>query len=261
MPPRPANANGAGRRAIASAAIVAVVAAAIVGCSPAGAISPPLPRVSPSATATPAPPTQPSASQSASPSAAAPTPSSLLQQAARALPLIDDAAPIPEYRRDDFGDGWVDVDRNGCSTRQDVLQRDLVAETLADDGCTVLTGTLPVDPYTGATIEFAHDRVGGDSQAVQIDHIISLSAAHRGGAWAWSHDERVAFANDPDSLLAVDGPTNASKSDRGPADWMPEDPASWCDYAADYTTIALDHGLAVSAADRQMLVDVLTACA
>ena len=96
---------------------------------------------------------------------------------------------------------------------------------------------------------------------MQIDHIISLSAAHRGGAWAWTYDERVAFANDPGSLLAVDGPTNAAKSDRGPADWMPEDPASWCDYAADYTTIARTYGLAVSADDRQMLVDVLTACA
>lgn len=197
----------------------------------------------------------------ASPPAPSPTTRTDLEAAALALPLIDPSAEIPEYRRDDFGDGWVDVDRNGCSTRQDVLQRDLVAETLADDGCTVLTGTLPVDPYTGAAIEFAHDRVGGDSQAVQIDHIISLSAAHRGGAWAWTSDERVAFANDPESLLAVDGPTNAAKGDRGPADWMPEDPASWCDYAADYTTIADAYGLAVSADDRRMLVDVLTACA
>jgi hypothetical protein len=193
------------------------------------------------------------------PSTAAPTPRSDLQQAVLALPLIDESSQVPEYRRDDFGDGWVDVDRNGCSTRQDVLQRDLEGETLADDGCTVLTGTLPADPYTGTTIEFAHDRIGGDSQAVQVDHLISLSAAHRGGAWAWSDDERVPFANDPATLLAVDGPTNASKSDRGPADWMPEDPASWCEYAADYATIASTYGLAVSADDRQMLIDVLVA--
>jgi hypothetical protein len=124
----------------------------------------------------------------------------------------------------------------------------------------VLTGTLMVDPYTGATIEFAHDRVGGDSQAVQIDHIISLSAAHRGGAWLWSHDERVAFANDPATLLAVDGPTNSAKSDRGPAGWMPEDPGFWCEYAARYTGIAAAYGLAVSSEDKRMLVDVLEAC-
>lgn len=261
MPSRRVKRRIPNARVMASTAIVTVVGLVLIGCSPAGATSPGPPRTSPSGSATPAPPMQPAESPEASPSPVAPPPTSELPEAALGLPLIDESTRTPEYRRDDFGDGWVDVDRNGCSTRQDVLQRDLDAETLADDGCTVLTGTLSVDPYTGATIEFAHDRVGGDSQAVQIDHIVSLSAAHRGGAWAWTYDERVAFANDPAILLAVDGPTNAAKSDRGPADWMPEDPASWCDYAADYTTIAQTYGLAVSAADRQMLADVLAACA
>lgn len=218
------------------------------------------PRPAPSASVSLERTAQPTRTQP-TPSTAAPTPPSDIQETALTLPLIDDSARAPEYRRDDFGDGWVDVDRNGCSTRQDVLQRDLEGETLADDGCTVLTGTLSSDPYTGERIEFAHDRVGGDSQAVQIDHIISLSAAHRGGAWAWSYDERVAFANDPATLLAVDGPTNAAKGDRGPADWMPEDPGFWCEYGAGYTTIASAYGLAVSAEDRRMLVDVLAACA
>lgn len=247
------------RRAVAGSAVAVVVGAVLVGCSPAGAM-PSGARPAPTATPHPERTAPPAASTEALEPTAAPTPQSNIEQIALALPVIDESARTPEYRRDDFGDGWVDVDRNGCSTRQDILQRDLEGETLADDGCTVLTGTLPVDPYTGATIQFAHDRVGGDSQAVQVDHIISLSAAHRGGAWAWSDDERVAFANDPATLLAVDGPTNASKGDRGPAEWMPEDPAFWCQYAADYTVIASDYRLSVSAADRQMLVDVLAAC-
>ncbi len=238
----------------------AIVGALLVGCSPAGA-TPSASRPTAPATAMPQRTVQPPERTEAPASTAAPAPHSDLHGTALALPLIDDSARTPAYRRDDFGDGWVDVDRNDCSTRQDVLQRDLEGETLADDGCTVLTGSLPSDPYTGARIEFAHDRVGGDSRAVQVDHLISLSAAHRGGAWAWDYDERVAFANDPATLLAVDGPTNASKSDRGPADWMPEDPGYWCEYAADYTTIAADYALAVSAADRRMLVDVLAACA
>lgn len=183
-----------------------------------------------------------------------------MRAAALELEVIDHAADVPEYRRDDFGDGWIDKDRNGCSTRQDVLQRDLEGESLAADGCTVLRGVLPRDPYTGRTIQFAHDRVGGDSQALQIDHIISLSAAHRGGAWAWSFEERVAFANDPATLLTVDGPSNAAKGDRGPAAWLPEDPGYWCAYAAGYTAIASQYALAVSPADKQMLLDVLAAC-
>lgn len=211
----------------------------------------------------------PSRAERAAPTAtAAPTPTPApssaltdLEMTALALPTIDEVADVPQYRRADFGDGWVDVDRNGCSTRQDILRRDLEEVTLAHDGCTVLAGTLEVDPYSGATITFSHDRIGGDSQAVQIDHIVSLSAAHRGGAWTWSLQERVAFANDPVTLLAVDGPTNSAKSDRGPADWMPEDPGFWCDYAADYTAIVSSYGLAVSAADKRMLIDVLAACA
>lgn len=185
--------------------------------------------------------------------------------AARPLAVIDPAAARPDYRRSSFGDGWLDLDRNGCSTRNDVLARDLDdVEWLADRECTVASGILQ-DPYTGTTVPFEHDAVAdpgeSGSQAVQIDHIVSLSAAHAGGAWQWSDVERIAFANDPANLIAVDGPTNASKGDRGPADWMPEDPAYWCQYAADYASIAADYGLAVAADDKDMLIEVLTACA
>ncbi|WP_026373081.1 HNH endonuclease family protein [Agrococcus lahaulensis] len=253
MPPAQRHAPSRAARVVAAAALLGTVL--LTGCSAAGALT-----VEPPTRATALPAPTPSAAPATpAATAAAPEPSAL-QATAAALDVIDESIEIPPYRRADFGDGWVDVDRNGCSTRQDILQRDLEGEALADDGCTVLTGTLPADPYTGATIDFAHDRIGGDSQAVQIDHIISLSAAHRGGAWEWSFDERVAFANDPATLLAVDGPTNSTKSDRGPSDWMPEDPAFWCEYAARYTSIAHDYALAVSSEDKRMLVDVLEAC-
>src|SRR3712207_7317059 len=32
-------------------------------------------------------------------------------------------APRTGYEREQFGDGWVDTDRNGCDTRNDVLAR------------------------------------------------------------------------------------------------------------------------------------------
>src|SRR5690349_13025708 len=34
-------------------------------------------------------------------------------------------APKTGYARDQFGRGWIDVDRNGCDTRNDILRRDL----------------------------------------------------------------------------------------------------------------------------------------
>lgn len=184
--------------------------------------------------------------------------------AARSLELIDVRLQVPDYRRASFGEGWADLDGNGCSTRNDVLARDLSDITWMDDRpCTVGAGILH-DPYTGAVIHFQHDAIAvpgnRGSQGVQIDHIVSLSAAHGGGAWRWSEADRVAFSNDPDTLIAVDGPTNAAKGDRGPSKWMPEDPGFWCDYASAYTAIADSYDLAVSAEDKLMLVDVLTAC-
>lgn len=177
------------------------------------------------------------------------------------LDVIAEGAQIPEYRRDDFGIRWADTDGNGCDQRQDVLTRDLTA--VVTDGCTVLFGELQ-DPYTGLVVEFQHDRVAqqgnAGSQGVQIDHVISLSAAHQGGAWQWTLGEREQFANDLENLLAVDGPTNQSKSDRGPAQWLPPDPSYRCDYATRYVTIATTWDLAVTVDDRAALINTLNNC-
>lgn len=182
-----------------------------------------------------------------------------LVASAAALPVIDEALQVPEYTRDSFGAAWADVDGNGCKQRQDVLARDLVDVVVDGDGCTVLSGVLD-DPYTGAPVAFEHDRIGGDSQAVQIDHVVSLSAAHRGGAWAWSDAERELFANDPAHLLAVEGIANQSKQDKGPGAWMPAE-AFACEYAGLYVEIVTGAGLSVSIDDRAALVDTLTECA
>ena len=49
----------------------------------------------------------------------------------------------------------MDVDNNGCDTRNDILARDLDDETLkpGTQDCVVLTDTL-ADPYSGRTIAF-----------------------------------------------------------------------------------------------------------
>lgn len=47
----------------------------------------------------------------------------------------------PDYRRDQFGPAWMDVDGNSCDTRNDILKRDMT-DTTTDSRCRVLTGTL-----------------------------------------------------------------------------------------------------------------------
>lgn len=77
------------------------------------------------------------------------------------------------YDRELFGQRWLDVDRNGCDTRNDILFRDLTSVTRAGT-CRVVSGTL-TDPFTGRVIAFTR---GQDTSAlVQIDHVVALSDA------------------------------------------------------------------------------------
>ena len=76
------------------------------------------------------------------------------------------------YDRDQFGQAWLDTNRNGCDTRNDILTRDLTARTTRN--CVVESGTLD-DPYTGTRIGF----VRGNGDLVDIDHVVAL-----GNAWA-----------------------------------------------------------------------------
>lgn len=55
---------------------------------------------------------------------------------------IKGRAPKTGYDRvGQFGTAWLDVDRNGCDTRNDILARDLDPET-KNGPCKVMTGTL-----------------------------------------------------------------------------------------------------------------------
>ena len=137
-------------------------------------------------------------------------------------------APLTGYSRAAFGPAWQDVDHNGCDTRNDILRRDLTSRGMSGS-CTVLTGVLQ-DPYTGKVIAFR--RGVGTSAKVQIDHVVALGDAWQMGAQRLTASARLAFANDPLELLAVDGPTNQRKGDADAASWLPPNKAFRCTYVA-----------------------------
>lgn len=168
-------------------------------------------------------------------------------------------APRTGYDRDLFGAAWADVDGNGCDTRNDILRRDLTRTTIkaGTHGCLVLTGTLS-DPYTGARIVFVRGR--GTSSAVQVDHVVALADAWQKGAQQWSTQTRTAFANDPLNLLAVDGPTNQRKGDGDAATWLPPNKPVRCSYVARQIAVKHRYALAVTPAERDAMVRVLTTC-
>lgn len=169
---------------------------------------------------------------------------------------VNDTPHADGYDQDAFT-YWSDTDGNGCDARNDILARDLTEVVTREDDCTVQTGTL-ADPFTGNTIDF--ERGPSTSGAVQIDHVVSRSDAWKHGAWAWSDDQREIFANDPANLLAVDGPSNGSKSDKSADQWLPTNPNAACLVAGIQVTVKDTYDLSVTSAEQKALAQALADC-
>ncbi|MFD3836600.1 HNH endonuclease family protein [Streptomyces sp. NPDC058642] len=165
--------------------------------------------------------------------------------------------PRTGYDRDEFGYAWMDsapggipFSRNGCDTRNDLLQRD--GEDVrfrSGSDCVVVSMTL-ADPYTGREIDWVKSR----AMAVQVDHVMPLSYDWQMGASRWDKGKRQDIANDPLNLIPVDGPTNGSKSDSGPASWLPPNKQIRCSYVVRFAQVSLKYELPVTKADKEMML-------
>lgn len=166
---------------------------------------------------------------------------------------------VPQYSRDQFGQRWADVDRNGCDTRNDVLKRDLhdLQMKRSSPQCVVVAGVLD-DPYTGRQIDF--QRGEDSSEAVQIDHVVALANAWKSGAWQWDAARRQDFANDPFNLLAVDGAANQDKGASSADQWLPSNSAYQCAYVQRQIAVKSSWGLGVTRAEKKAMTSVLERC-
>lgn len=177
------------------------------------------------------------------------------------LPVKGKAAKTG-YSRDRFGPAWTDKAKgvlwagNGCDTRNDILKRDLKNPTLSGK-CKVMSGVLNPDPYTGKVIHFKR---GKESAKIQIDHLIPLGNAWVTGAQQLPESKRVALANDPRNLLAVDGPANGAKGDRDASGWMPPNRKIWCQYIEAQINVKHIYGLWVTSAEKNAMMKVLSRC-
>jgi secreted protein len=163
-------------------------------------------------------------------------------------------APKTGYKREQFSDGWGKV--GACDMRNVILKRDLT-EVQVDQKCKVLTGKLH-DPYTGQFINY--QRGQQSSSAVQIDHIVAVSDAWQKGAQQLTPAERHQFYNDPDNLLAVDGPANQQKGDADAATWLPSNKSFRCQYVARQVKIKARYKLWVTESEKQAIARELTKC-
>lgn len=183
-------------------------------------------------------------------------PQSKAKTALLALPQPDDEK-YPGYIRSEFGDGWADLDGDGCNTRNEILARDLEEVEYRNGDCVVAAGVLE-DPYTGKTIDFV--RGEGTSEAVQIDHVVPLANAWISGAWKWDLLTREEFANDPLNLLAVEGQANQDKAAMTADLWLPANEEYHCDYVLRQIAVKDKWKLSVGDTERVALAKVLRTC-
>lgn len=168
---------------------------------------------------------------------------------------IKGRAPKTGYSRDAFGAGWQRA--GDCDMRNYILARDMTNETFIAPSCTVASGVLN-DPYSAKTIIFSRGPETSDD--VQIDHIVALSDAWQKGAQQLTYEQRVALANDPLELLAVDGDLNQQKGDGDAATWLPPNKAYRCSYVARQIAVKKKYSLWVTRSEYDAMAGILSSC-
>ena len=165
-------------------------------------------------------------------------------------------APKTGYSREQFGDGWASLD--GCDTRDRILARDLRAQDLSQRDAPLRRA----ERAARRPVHRDHDRLRPRRRAPRSTSTTSSRSATPGrrARSAGRHGERVAFANDPLNLLAVDASANRQKGDGDAATWLPANKRFRCAYVARQVAVKLKYALSVTAAERDAMRRVLAKC-
>ena len=136
---------------------------------------------------------------------------------------------------------WIDADKNGCNTRQEVLIEEAIVKPKIGKKC-VLSGGTWLSSYDDKTIK-------GSGSTLDVDHMVPLAEAWRSGAWQWTNAEREFFANDLKDnrvLIAVTASSNRSKGDSDLANWLPKASKEIvCDYVFAWIAVKSRYYLSV----------------
>jgi hypothetical protein len=151
---------------------------------------------------------------------------------------------------------WSDLNRNGCDTRNEILNRDLtkVVFKAGTRDCKVISGSL-IDPYSGKVIIFSSVK-----STIDIDHVVALSNAWQTGAAYFDKSKRQLIANDPLNLLAVDYSLNRQKGDGDAATWLPPLKSYRCDYVARQIAVKAKYALWVTSPEKDAIIKILEKC-
>ncbi|WP_326693177.1 HNH endonuclease family protein (plasmid) [Streptomyces sp. NBC_01795] len=157
------------------------------------------------------------------------------------------------YKRTSFKH-WIDADRDGCNTRQEVLIQEAVEKPAVGKGCS-LTGGRWHSYYDGQDTS--------DPRSLDIDHMVPLAEAWDSSASNWDAKQREAYANDlgsERSLVAVTAKHNRAKGDKDPTDWWVPSADASCQYLSDWVATKTRWKLTIDQAEKQALTDRAAQC-
>ena len=100
-----------------------------------------------------------------------------------------------------------------------------------------------------------------DSSKLDIDHLVPLAEAWRSGAWAWTDQQRLEFANDLEdewALNAVTASVNRSKGDKDISQWLPK--KNVCAYLGGWVNIKAKFELTVDIAEAKVINRYYKSC-
>jgi hypothetical protein len=147
---------------------------------------------------------------------------------------------------------WIDVNKNGCDTRAEVLIAEAIVKPKKAAKCK-LTGGKWLSSYDGVKYS--------DASKLDIDHLVPLAEAWRSGAWAWTDQKRMEYANDLEdewALNAVTASVNRSKGDKDISQWLPK--KNVCTYLSGWVTIKAKFELTVDIAEAKVINKYYESC-
>jgi hypothetical protein len=158
------------------------------------------------------------------------------------------------YKRSLFSENR-DVDKDGCNTRAEVLERDsLVPVKKSGARCAVTSGKWE-SAYDGRTWLLSRD--------VQIDHLVSLKEVWDSGGWAWSAAQRSDYANDLSNritLNVVSKNENAKKGEKDPSNYLPPLVSYRCTYLANWVAVKVQWKLSMDQSEYGRTKKLLQGC-
>ena len=170
---------------------------------------------------------------------------------AQSVSVIQADEVIGGYERSLFKH-WIDADGDGCDTRKEVLIAEAITSPTLGSRCALAGGSWK-SLYDGKKVT--------NSSMLDIDHLVPLAEAWRSGAWAWTAEQRMAFANDlsePRALIAVTASTNRAKGDSDVKEWLPEQ--NRCDYVQAWVTVKLRYALTFDSGEIRVLKGFFNEC-